>query len=301
MMKKSLLFLSLILLYCTACKKDILPTEIWEVEADEITEEAFLEQPDIYDPEGNPKVISVTGIQATAESGLGDCNPVTNPFKYKDYFAAPQNPYPGNKLIFTLSLPDTIDAVSCDYNSDINVDSFRTISTTQVEVTIKAMHDSLTNKTVKIGLRSKSKRNTNGTNVITSKSVKVIGLINTKFYGSPHWLVRSFRKKNGTFLNPLASLLDIDNDYKPRKGDILYWSANYLGTVATEPILTNKPAKGTEAAYIEYKFSLLEANAKCKNSKTTKVVKMKSNNVLETLLSADKNNRGAPESYYRDL
>jgi hypothetical protein len=262
---------------------------------DEVVEESLEEIPDselfIYDTEGtNTKISALTGTKADNTSGFSDCDE----FRYKDYYYVPYNPYPGNVINITLSKADTILSIEpYSVNKDkVYFDSLTTISPTQIRCILKSIQDTIKVETAHLILKTKSGK-------LIKKNLKTIGLINTKSYGSCFWAVRHFRKANNTFTTPLSQATDITSSYQPQKGDILFWSTDYLATVGSQPITIQKKATKTKPAYQVTQFVLLEMNAKCKGTKSAKKVNMNPSDIEGTLISAN-SDRGAPEKYYRN-
>lgn len=230
------------------------------------------------------KVIRVDGFQAVNTDAFSDCEV----FKYVNYFRITSK-Y-NNRLIVNLSTPDSIVSLKSDDNS-VLIDSLHYESKFAFSFLIRAAHDTIRDPKVTFTFQTASKK-------ILSTSVYFVGEINNKCFGTCFWATRYFRIMDGTLDKAVSKATEIDSNYVPKRGDIIYFDGGHLGTVYNTPtvIATTKLGKTT----YQYDFSLLEMNAKCTSAISYKVEHVLSTNITGTLFSYNLD-RGEPLYYYRNL
>lgn len=230
------------------------------------------------------KIIRVDGFQATTADAYSDCDA----FKYTNYFRITSK-Y-NNRLIVNLSTPDSIVSLKSDNNS-VLIDSLHYESKFAFSFLIRAAHDTIRDPKVVFTFQTASKK-------ILSTSVEMVGEINNKCFGTCFWATRYFRILDGTLDKPVSKAIEIDSNYVPTRGDIIYFEGGHLATVYNTPsvITTVKLGKTTK----QYDFNLLEMNAKCTSALSTKVEHVLSTDITGTLFSYNLD-RGEPIYYYRNL
>jgi hypothetical protein len=230
------------------------------------------------------KIVRVDGFQATTADAYSDCDA----FKYTNYFRITSK-Y-GNRLIINLSTPDSIVTLKCD-NSSVIIDSLHYESKLAFSFLIRAAHDTIRDPKVTFTFQTK-------TNKLLSSSIDMVGEINNKCFGTCFWATRYFRILDRTLELPVSKAIEMDSNYIPKRGDIIYFDGGHLGNVYNTPtvITTTKAGKTT----FQYDFNLYEMNAKCTSAFSYKVEHVLSTDITGTLFSYNVD-RGEPLYYYRNL
>lgn len=230
------------------------------------------------------KVIRVDGFQATNADAFSSCDA----FKFTNYYriASKYN----NRLIINLYTADSIVSLKSD-NPSIVIDSLHFESKFAFSFLIRATHDTLRDPKVTFTYQTASKK-------VLSHSIDMIGEINNKCFGTCFWAVRYFRILDRTIDKPVSKAIEIDSNYIPKRGDIIYFEEGHLGTVYETPVITSVTKNGKTTH--EYYFKLYEMNAKCTSSFSFKVNRVLSTDILGTFFSYN-TDRGEPLYYYRTL
>lgn len=249
-----------------------------------IEEKETEDVPDIvdYDSEATTKVISLAPWDGYTNAKVGEADNDTwcSTLKYKNFFKT-DNDGTWSSWELLLSQTDTINSATID-NAGLELVDFERNSPTKYTFVMSALTDTFKVANVKFTFTTNKGK-------LLRKTVKIVGVKNggTKIYGLQQYglTIEGVSSNNLT-----ATGTTIDTSYIPQNNDVIVFGTSGQRGIVTEVSLVSaaKPATTRAAAKsAKYRFRLVQYNAKCKSSRTKKVISKYTSTYPSSIISAD--------------